>query len=286
MTTGGLRRVPIDGVELEVDVRGDGEPVVLIHAGVCAYWFRDLCEQPALAGAYRLIRYHRAGYAGSDRVDGPLSIAEQAAHCHTLLRRLRIPRAHVVGHSSSAAIALQLALDHPGSVQTLSLLETALLTVPSGPFAARAVQAYRDGDRHAAVDIWLRGVCGPDYRAALDRVLPGAVERAVADSDAFFAQELPALREWSFGPADAEKLTPPVLVVLGARSDEVAPAFGQRHDLLLSWLPDAEPFVLPGANHLLHVLNPTGMAERLAGFFTRHPVPVADRGPGWDDRLA
>jgi len=267
------------GVDLEVDVRGAGEPVVFIHAGLCAYWFRDLCEQPALAGAYRLIRYHRAGYAGSPGVDGPLSIAEQATHCRLLLRRLRVPRAHVVGHSSSAAIALQLALDHPGTVQTLSLLETALLAVPSGSFAVRAIQAYQAGDRHAAVDIWLRGVCGPDYRAALDRVLPGAVERAVADSDAFFAQELPALREWSFGPADAARLKPPALVVLGARSHEVAPAFGQRHDLLLSWLPNAEPFVLPGANHLLHVLNPVGMAERLARFFTRHPVPAADRVP-------
>jgi pimeloyl-ACP methyl ester carboxylesterase len=116
----------------------------------------------------------------------------------------------------------------------------------------------------------MRGVAGADYRAAVDRVLPGAVDRATADADTFFAQELPAVRGWSFGPPEAERVTMPVLAVLGGRSGEVTPAFRQRHELLLEWLPTAEPFVLPGATHLLHVHNPTGMAQALAGFFARH----------------
>ena len=40
-----------------------------------ADFFAPLMEQPALAGRYRVVRYHRAGYAGSDRVEGPLSFA-------------------------------------------------------------------------------------------------------------------------------------------------------------------------------------------------------------------
>jgi predicted ATPase len=40
------------------------------------------------------------------------------------------------------------------------------------------------------------------------------------------------------------------------------------------WLPNVEPFVLPDANHLLHVRNPRGMAERLASFFAEHPGPA------------
>jgi len=264
-----MRRAPINGIELEYETRGSGDPVVLIHGGVFAGWFADLVGEPALAGRYRLIRYHRAGYAGSDRVDGPVSIGDQAAHCRALLDHLGIGRAHVVGHSSGATIALQLALDHPGAVRSLALLETALLAVPSGPFAADAMQRYRAGDRAAAVDTWMRGVAGADYRAAVERVLPGAFDRAVADADTFFGQELPAVREWSFGPPEAARVTQPVLAVLGGRSGEVTPAFQQRHELLLAWLPTVEPFVLPGATHLLHVHNPTGMADALAGFFAR-----------------
>jgi pimeloyl-ACP methyl ester carboxylesterase len=70
-----LRRARVDGVELEYEVLGAGDPVVLIHAGVCADWFAPLLTQPALRDAHRVVSYHRAGYAGSERVDGRLGIA-------------------------------------------------------------------------------------------------------------------------------------------------------------------------------------------------------------------
>jgi pimeloyl-ACP methyl ester carboxylesterase len=259
-------RAPVGDVELEYEVRGSGDPVLFVHGGLCAAWFRDLLGRPELAG-HRLIGYHRAGYAGSGGVDGPLDLRAQAAHGRSLLRHLGVGRAHVVGHSSGAAIALQLALDHPGAVRSLALLETALLAVPSGPFAGEAIGRHRAGDPAGAVDVWLRGVAGPGYRATLDRVLPGAFDQAVADAGTFFDQELPAVRGWSFGPEDAARVRQPVLAVLGGGSRDVSPAFEQRHRLLLEWLPDARPFVLPGATHLLHVDDPGGMATALADFF-------------------
>ena len=67
----------------------------------------------------------------------------------------------------------------------------------------------------------------------------------------------------------ARAITQPVLAVLGEDSDS---RFHQRQKLLLEWLPTVEPFVLTDAGHLLHVENPGGLAEGLAGFFTRHPI--------------
>jgi pimeloyl-ACP methyl ester carboxylesterase len=267
-----LERAALDGVELDYEVRGTGEPVMLVHAGVCADWFKGLMEEPALAGGHRLVRYHRVGYAGSSRLPGPVSIADQAAHCRSLMRHLGIERAHFVGHSSSADIGLQLALDAPGTVGSLALLEPALPAVPTGPYGPQAVERYRAGDKAGALDTWMRALCGPDYRETLEQVLPGAFEQAVADADTFFAQELPAVRGWSFGEEDAHRVTQPALAVLGARTREVTPVFDQRHELLLAWLPDVEPFVLPDATHLLHVQNPGGMAEGLAAFIARHPL--------------
>jgi pimeloyl-ACP methyl ester carboxylesterase len=264
-----MRRARIGALEIAYEERGAGDPVVLIHAGVCADWFANLLDEPALAGPYRLIRYHRAGYGDSDRIEGPVTVAQLADHCRALLRYLGIDRAHLVGHSSSAVIALQLAMEHPDVVNTLALLETALLAVPSGPFAGQAMRAYADGDAAAAVDIWMRGVCGPGYRDVFDAVLPGAIDRAAADADTFFGQELPAVRAWSFGPAEARGITQPVLLVVGERSKEVSPAFDERHALLQGWLPSAESFELPAANHLMHVQNPSVLAERLATFFSR-----------------
>jgi pimeloyl-ACP methyl ester carboxylesterase len=265
------RRAALDGTELEYEVRGAGPPVVLVHAGVFADWFDPLLEEPALGGRYRVVSYHRAGYAGSSRPIGPVGIARHAAHCRALLRHLGIERAHVVGHSSGGNIGLQLALDAPEAVHSLALLEPALLAVPSPPQVAGAVERYRAGDRAGAVDTFMRAVGGPAYRAVLDRTLPGAFDQAVADADTFFGQELPALRQWPFTREDARRVTQPVLAVVGARSE---PVFAERHELLRAWLPHVEPFVLPEATHLLHLENPRGMAQALAAFFARHPLPA------------
>lgn len=274
-----MERAAVDGLELEYELRGSGEPVVLIHWGLCAAWAEPLMGEPALADRYRLLRYHRAGFAGSDRIQGPISMAEHAAHCVLLMRHLGIERAHIAGHSSSAVIALQLALDFPDAVHTLSLMEPARPVPPTEEqaefirdFVAPAVQRHRAGDKAGAVDTFARGVFGSNYRGPLERGLPGVFEQAVADADAFFAQELPALQRWSFTQKDASRIKQPVLAVLG---ENTAPTFPERLELLRSWLPNVDPFELPGATHLLHLQNPQGMADGLASFFARHPVTAS-----------
>jgi pimeloyl-ACP methyl ester carboxylesterase len=271
-----MERATLDGLELEYEVRGAGEPVVLMHAGVCVDFFKPLVEEPVLTARYRLVRYHRVGYAGSTRLAGPVSIAQQAAHCRALMRHLGIEQAHIVGHSSSAMMALQLALDAPAAVHTLALLDAARPAPPSElqrefvkAVVQPALQRYGAGDKAGAVEIWMQGTCGPDYRAALEQALPEAFAQAVADADTFFGQELPAVQQWSFTQENARHITQPVLAVLGAQS---RPIFRERRELLLAWLPKVEPFTLPDATHLLHVENPSGMTEALATFFACHPL--------------
>jgi pimeloyl-ACP methyl ester carboxylesterase len=271
-----MDRASLDGIELAYELRGAGEPVVLVHWGVCASWAEPLLATHALGEGHRLLNYHRAGFGASGHIDGPISIADHAEHCRRLMRHVGIERGHIVGHSSSAAIALQLALDDPEAVQTLTLMDAArpapqteTQAAFAQTFALPAIERHRAGDAPAAVDTFMRGVFGPDYRPALDAGLPDAFERALADADAFFGQELPALNQWSFEEQHARRVTQPVLLVVGERS---GPTFGERQELLLSWLPNAEPFRLSGAGHLLHVENPEGMAEALARFVARQPA--------------
>jgi pimeloyl-ACP methyl ester carboxylesterase len=238
---------------------------------------RALLDEPALADRFCLLTYHRAGFGGSSSIDGPVSMADHADHCRLLMRELEIERAHVVGHSSSVAVALQLALDAPDAVHTVVSMDAARPSPPTElqaafrrEFVEPAVERYRAGDKEGAVDTFFRGVFGPDYRDPLQQGLPGAFDQAVSDADTFFTQELPALWErWSFTEEDAKCITQPVLAVVGEHS---APTFPERRELLRSWLPDVEPFELPGATHLLHLQNAEGMAEALASFFARHPL--------------
>lgn len=275
-----MSRATVDGVTLDYTMWGGGEPVVLVHAGIFADWFRPLLGEPALTARHRVLSYHRVGYAGSSRVAGPISIAQQAAHLRSLMRQLGIQRAHVVGHSSGGNIGLQLALDAPEMVHSLVLMEPALPVPTLGPermLSTRAAmapvfEAYRAGDRARAVDGFMRNVSGPGYRSVLDQVLPGAFEQGVTDADTFFGQELPSLQQWALKREDAARITQPVLAVVGAKSKDVSPIWSDRHEMVLAWLPKAEGFVLPDATHLLHVQHPRAMAEALAAFFARHPL--------------
>ena len=58
-------RVDLGAVQLEVEEHGSGEPVLLIHAALLADWFSPLLAQSNLRERYRLVSYHRVGFAGS-----------------------------------------------------------------------------------------------------------------------------------------------------------------------------------------------------------------------------
>ncbi len=270
-----MERVSIDGAELEYEISGSGEPVVFIHGALIADTFRLLLAESRLASRYRLILYHRRGYAGSSRSSGPVSIERQAADCAALLRHLGVEEAHVAGHSYGGAIGLQLALDTPAVVHSLALLEPALIIGASAAdyrtSLIRGVDRYREVDTSEVVDEFLE-VRWPGYRETLDRVLPGAFDQAVTDAETSFEGELPGLLDWSFTEAEARRISQPALSVLGGESDALWPRFGETHRLLLAWLPRAEGFVLPGAMHFLQVQNPRGIASALAAFWARHPT--------------
>lgn len=50
-----MERAVVDGITLEYEVTGTGEPVVLIHGALIADVFRPLLAEPSLARRYRLV---------------------------------------------------------------------------------------------------------------------------------------------------------------------------------------------------------------------------------------
>jgi pimeloyl-ACP methyl ester carboxylesterase len=268
-----MEKVSIAGAELEFVDQGSGEPVVLVHGSGPADSFLPLALEPPLRDHYRVIRYHRRGSAGSSGVEGPFSIAQHAADCHALLDALGIPKAHVVGHSFGGYVALQLAADAPEVVHTLGLFDVGLVTDSNaeefsavlGPIVAQ----YTAGDRVGAAHAFLEFADGPDWRAEIDRTVPGGVEQTERDVATLFECELPAIAMWRFGPDESARITHPAWFLLGSES---GPFFDASRDLLRSWLTGMEDDVLPGANHLMHMRLPAEAATRLVGFLKRHPL--------------
>jgi pimeloyl-ACP methyl ester carboxylesterase len=262
----------VDEAELEYEVRGTGEPVIFIHGAFIADTFRPLLTVPVLAGRYRLILYHRRGYAGSSRASGTFSVAQQAADCRALLRHLGVERAHVVGHSYGGDVALQLALETPDAVYSLALLEPGLMVGTSAQGYRESLQRnaerYQQLGAEVVVDEFLQARW-PGYVSVLGETLPGAFAQAAADAATWYECELSGLLEWRFGEEESRRISQPTLSVLGGESDALWSRFGETHRLLLAWLPRAEGFVLPGATHFMQLQDPRGVAEALAAFWAR-----------------
>ncbi len=261
-------RAQLQDLTLEFRLTGApaGAPVVLIHGGVFADGLEPLGDALTAQRRFRVLQWHRVGYGNSSAATGRADIASQAAQLAQLMRHLELPHAHVVGHSSGALIALQLALDEPGLVRSLVLLEAALpIAGASSPGIAQAVRIYRSGDRGGAIDAFMKAVAGEGWRAnAL--AAPRAHDQAMADAPSFFEHELPAVRAWRFGQGEAQRIRMPVLVVLGGESPRVSAIWLQRHEFLMASLPTAEAWVLPGARHMMAVEDPRTLAQRLASF--------------------
>ncbi len=258
---------------LEYESHGEGEPVLLIHGSHVADAFLPLTSEAALADRYRLIRYHRRGFAGSNPHSGPFSIEEQAQDALALMKQLGLERAHVIGHSYGGVTAMQLALEAPLVVHSLVLLEPPLMTADGiaafSETTAPLREAYRLGDTRGAVDSFMSMVGGPDWRTEVAKTVPGGPEQAEKDAATFFEVAYPALEKWVFDADQASRISQPVLFLIGSES---GPLFEEPLHLFQSAAPQTEEVVVPGLNHLLQMRNPRIVAETIADFLARRPL--------------
>jgi pimeloyl-ACP methyl ester carboxylesterase len=283
-----MERTRVNGVELEYEVRGSGEPVLLLHGGLLADENTPLLKEPALTDHFRVINYHRRGFANSEHPAGQARIEDQVADARALLAELGVDRTHVIGHSLGGVIGVQLALDAPETVHSLALLEPALMGAiaksQAGPeAAAQSQQEFRDGmkrvyeifdrgERREALLAFLETRAGGAFREVLDWLTTtGEFDQAVRDADTFLRVEMPAAYAWNFSPADARRITQPVLSILGVQSP---PRAQKVHEILRQWVPQTEEVKLERAEHALPLMDPPGVAATLAEWLARHPMQV------------
>ena len=270
-----MKIAKVNGVELEYEVVGSGEPVLLISP-VLADGFLPLISEPELADRYQLIRYHKRGWVGSTHTASPVSVVDHAADAAALLSHLGVTRAHVAGHSTGGAVAAQLTLEHPETVHTLTLLELSLLSVPSGEVffqqVGPAFEAYGGGYHEGAVAMFMTVASGLGWeacRAVLEARVPGAVAHAIKDADTLFGVELPALGEWQFAAEQAAAIECPVLSVLGS---DTHPLWVDVAAFLRTSLPHVEERTIDGVGHLLHIQRAEPVAQVMTEFLKRNSI--------------
>jgi 3-oxoadipate enol-lactonase len=246
---------------------GDGPPVVLLHAGIAdsRMWQPQI---DAFSHHFQVLRYDLRGFGQSTAPAGPFS------HHHDLqemLVALDIERAHIVGLSMGASVALDFALAFPEMVDRL-VVSSALGPPPRSQSLLDgwgAVEvAYDQGGLPAAneaeVRIWVDG----PHRTP-EQVDPD-IRRLVA------AMNLQALQREETAEHDATVLDPPAfdrLPDIQARTLVLTGDIDQTDVLdyaarLAREIPNARLEVISGAAHMVNMEQTDRFNTLVVNFLT------------------
>lgn len=123
----------VNGVQLHVVTAGDedGPLVVLLH-GFPEFWYGwHRAIAPLVDAGYRVLVPDQRGYNLSEKPDGvrPYRISELSGDVADLVASSGRESAHVVGHDWGAAVAWDVALRHPETVDRLGIVNVPHPTV-------------------------------------------------------------------------------------------------------------------------------------------------------------
>lgn len=295
-----MSRARVRGLYINVQQEGQGPELVLIHglAADLAFWyFRHL---PQLKQNFHVTTYDLRGHGRSDMPLSGYSCKDQANDLATLMDALQIAKAHVVGHSFGALVALALAIDCPERVDRLVIADGrfSVLQRPGTEEYWPYLEAWRAHLANRGLDDHHKSLPGLGVLTSL-----AEVSERVSASEAFVS--FSPFASWNGGKrsarlwlrmlastsAESELQDESVLNLEAIRSMDkpVCAIYGERSFCLPSGqalqriLPDCQVVVVPGAGHFHPLTHPHGFVSSLESFLINggnSQTPLHDRDEG------
>jgi 3-oxoadipate enol-lactonase len=114
----------LNGIKIHYEDNGSGFPMVFTH-GIGADSTMWINQIPVFSKNYRTIAWDIRGHGQSETPDSGYSIEQFTEDLHSLICRLEIDRAHIVGLSMGGWISWSYALAHPEKCSSLTLSDSA-----------------------------------------------------------------------------------------------------------------------------------------------------------------
>ena len=256
------------------EVTGAGDPLVLVP-GVLTGWLSWIPFAERLASSRKVVRVQlltvQLGLSAQPLPADYSPESESAALAETLKSLGLMPPVDFAAWSYGAEVTLDFALDNPGWVRTLTLIEPQVFWVfSSGDAEAKrelevGPRMSRDDVTEDQLEAFVRSV-GLVPLGSNPRELPQwplwLDHRQSLRPNSF-------IEEYQADPLRLSGFMPPVLLVKGTGS---MPLFHRIVDELGRQLPNAQVVELP-AGHAPHIVSMEPFLERLAAF-------QASAGPG------
>jgi pimeloyl-ACP methyl ester carboxylesterase len=125
--------VTVRGTRIHYVSAGEGHPVLLLH-GFPQFWHCWHRVIPELSKHFRVIAPDLKGYGDSDKPRGPYHLQALGEEWGEFMNALDIDRFDLVGHDWGGIIGWKMALDYPGRIRRLVIL--------NAPFRRWRMRAY------------------------------------------------------------------------------------------------------------------------------------------------
>jgi len=255
-------------------VDGTGEPLLLLNGGLMSLSAWDALL-PHVVPSFRVVRCDfRGQLLALGLGPPPATLAGHAADLAELLDHLAVDRAHVVGTSFGALVAVEFAARYPARTRTLALVTATDVVATENQLEAASLraavrEAAQGGDGRAVLDLLGPLTFSPEWLAANRAAYDARREQFSQLPAAWYAgldALLGALVELDLQPL-LPRVSAPTLVV-GAERDRIFPP--DRSRALAHAIRGAALRIAPGAAHGFAVEDPAAFAAVILPFLHSH----------------
>jgi pimeloyl-ACP methyl ester carboxylesterase len=257
----------VNGTKLYYETKGRGFPIVFISGG--GILDRRGWDQQfdLFSKQYRVIRYDVRGIGKSARPEGPFSHSKDL---YKLLTFLKVRRAHVVGLSVGAAIAIDFAIEHPEIVDGLILASPGLSSDSKSDGNMQSLTAIAGLVKTNGIEQVIQlTLDAPFVLSKGNSDGREKVRQIYLDNKDIFEAGFPLYVLWQPVIQPENKLATIRARVLIIRGDNDNPAYARMTDRIQKGIPKAKTIVIRGGTHFLNLEKPSEFNQALLAFL-RH----------------
>lgn len=262
----------VNGAKLYYEVAGDGQPFLMVHAGIADKSMWD-DQFDFFASKYNVVRFDMRGFGQSLPVADDYQRHEDI---RALLDFLQIDRAILMGCSMGGGACMNFALEYPERAAALIMVGSAPVGFaydewsPS-PLDEEAEAAYERGDLERVNELEVQLFVDGAGRAP-DQVNP-ALRKKVYDMNMIALRNANLLGKDVPLPVSAAErigeLRLPVLIVMGDLDEEY---IVRAADFMATKIPGARKVVMPGTAHLPNMEFPDEFNAHVQAFLDSLPA--------------